>query len=73
MRLFLLLAFLVPGCEHDPRFERHVEAQRADPAIVHPAIVHPAIAHPGTFPVVNATVQRTPVVPPTQPRHHRRH
>jgi hypothetical protein len=65
MKTLVLLALFTFGCEHDPRFEKHVE-QRPEPA----AAAQPTIA---PTPLVEKTIERPVVTPKFVPLHKRTH
>jgi hypothetical protein len=67
MKPLALVALLAFGCEHDPRYDRHVE-ERPEPA----AAVQPTLPAP----VVEKTIERpavTPKIVPLRKRAHRHH
>lgn len=69
MKPLVMLVLLTFGCEHDPRFEKHHDDTRPEPA----AVVQPVPA-PTPPPVVNKTIERPALVPkPLNRRIHHRH
>jgi hypothetical protein len=74
MKTIVLWAVLIAGCEHDPRYDRHVDQRPVPPPTV---VVAPPDAAPVAFPVEERTIERpvTPKIVPFEQRthHHHRH
>jgi len=69
MKTLVLLALFAFGCEHDPRYDRHVD-QRPEPA----AAAQPTLPAPAQL--VEKTIERpvvTPKIVPLPKRTHRHH
>jgi hypothetical protein len=70
MKTLVLLAIFTIGCEHDPRFEKHRDEKRPEPAVA----VQPASEPLPPPPVVNKTIERPAIMPkPLRRRVHRHH